>query len=101
MLGSDADAGIEDLEPQSRHAAPGADTAYSHAHFTVFREFEGVADQVQKHLPQPRWISGHRQRRVRRNVAQQFEALLVRGQGQASHRPGHLVFERKHDGLEG
>src|SRR5579863_3413127 len=50
-------------------------------HLSLFREFQGVAYQVENDLAQASGISSDERRNVRRDFAEQLQPLLIRTQG--------------------
>ena len=63
-------------------------------------ELDGVADEVEDHLPQAAGVADERRRHVRRDAAGQLEALLVRARREQSDPSSTRVAERERRALE-
>ncbi len=73
----DADAGVDDGKMQMHlviRLHPCLDPQH---HLALFREFDGVADQIDDHLPQTPQIADKRVGRLRQNAAGQLQSALV------------------------
>lgn len=83
------DAGIDDLEAQDRTATSVCpDRGNAQCHRTLVRELDGVADEVEQHLPQPSRIPPEHQRNVRVHRVFQRQPLLL---GATIQQAGHAA----------
>jgi hypothetical protein len=64
-------------------------------HLTVLGELDGIADQVQDHLPQPVRVADQAVRHVRGDVERQLQAFLVGALGHRLDGVGQRVAQRK------
>ena len=83
LVGRDADAGVAHREAQAHLLQRGfAGDFHAHDHLALFGELDGVADQVEQHLPQPAGVADQGVGHVRLHVANQLQPLLVGPHGQ-------------------
>ena len=96
----DADARIGDREVEHRAAVVAHVFADRHEHVTRLGELDGVADQIGDDLRQTDRVADDAGRRVRRDVAQELQALGVRAHAERLERVADGVGERKRHRFE-
>ncbi len=74
--GGNADAAVDHGEAQQHPAAAVAGAADRQVDHAVIGELDGVADQIDEHLPQPPRIAAQQHRHVRIELPGQFEPLF-------------------------
>jgi hypothetical protein len=86
----DADARVDDREPHPDRVAWHLRPGDLHAHGASVRELDGVADEVQQHLPQPPGVAPERPRHVGRERRRERKVLLARaGREKRRDAPDH------------
>ncbi len=74
--------------------------AHVHDHLAALRELDRIADQVDQDLAHPSGVADYRHRHLRRDVARQFQPLLLAAQGQRLDRVADLVVQLERNRLQ-
>ncbi len=98
--GRDADAGIANREPDADLFVVSTLNGHQQHHFAALGELDGVADQVDEHLPQPAGVAHQHLGHVRRNRVGQLEVLLVGPHAERFERIAQAVVEVEIDGVD-
>src|SRR5688572_1133651 len=75
------DPGVADCEPQCTGASVLGVALDPDDHFALVSELDGVSDEVNKDLPEPRWIADERPGHVRGNSKRELEPFLMSADG--------------------
>ncbi len=72
-VGRDADAGVSDLEPDDDFGVGGLGERGGNHHLAVLGELDGVAGEIDKHLPQPVGVAAQAVGDLRMDVIGELE----------------------------
>ncbi len=76
LIGRDADAAVNDGEPNARGFRPGIRHGSSHGHMPLLRKLERIADEIQQNLMQPNGIAFETWRHIRVEMKREGETFL-------------------------
>ncbi len=100
LLGRDADSRIGHDKVQRHDSGAGRLDVDAELDFAAARELDGIADDVQEHLPEPSFVAEQGLGHIGRDVARQLDVLLGGAHAEQPRRIFHAVPEIEFGPLE-